>query len=170
MEYVNWIFRYLRGSARLVLAYEIGYSKSWYIVGYTYSDFVSDIDKRILVTGYTFTLNDNLVSWKSSLQDVMSLSTIEVEYIERTKAINEDLWLKRLVDRLEIYREIIRLMSDSQSAIYLTNSLVFHERTKCINLKFNFIRDVVSKGQVRLIKNKRQSSIYAYKDYHSLQV
>lgn len=43
-------------------------------------------------------------------------------------------------------------MSDSQSAIKLCKNLVFHERTKHINVRFHFIREVVSNGKVNLEK------------------
>lgn len=43
-------------------------------------------------------------------------------------------------------------MSNSQSAIELCKNLVFHERTKHIDVRFHFIREVVSSGKVNLEK------------------
>ena len=40
------------------------------------------------------------MSWKSSLQSVVALSTTEAEYIALTKAVKKALWLKGLVSRL----------------------------------------------------------------------
>ena len=44
------------------------------------------------------------------------------------------------------------LYSDSQSAIQLCKNPVFHDRTKQIDVRFHFIRDVVEKGEVLLQK------------------
>lgn len=41
-----------------------------------------------------FTVEDNVVSWKSQLQPVVALSTTEAEYIALTEAVKEAIWLK----------------------------------------------------------------------------
>ena len=47
------------------------------IIGYCDANFATDLDKRRSLTGYCFTLGGNLISWKSSLQHIVALSTIE---------------------------------------------------------------------------------------------
>ena len=46
----------------------------------------------------------------------------------------------------------ITLYSDSQSALHLSKNQMFHERTKHIDVRFHFIREVVSNGKVTLLK------------------
>ena len=43
-------------------------------------------------------------------------------------------------------------MSESQSALHLAKHQVFHARSKHINMKMHFVRDVVSQGGVMLEK------------------
>ncbi|WVZ64637.1 hypothetical protein U9M48_014131 [Paspalum notatum var. saurae] len=50
---VQWIFRYLRGTANACL--QFGNSKSG-LVGYVDSDYAGDLDKRRSLTGYVFTI------------------------------------------------------------------------------------------------------------------
>lgn len=51
------------------------------VMGFVDADFVHDITKRRSMIGYVFTLYGNVISWKSNLQVVVSLSKIEAEYI-----------------------------------------------------------------------------------------
>ena len=41
---------------------------------------------------------------------------------------------------------------DSSSAIHLCKSPAHHEKTKCIDIKFHFIRNEVSRGAVKMVK------------------
>ena len=46
----------------------------------------------------------------------------------------------------------INVYCDSQSALYLIKNVMFHERKKYIGIKFHFIRDIVAKGWLMLLK------------------
>ena len=61
------------------------------MVGYCDSDFAGNIDNRR--SGYVFTMYGAAVSWKSSLQSVVALSTIEAGYIALAAAVKESYWL-----------------------------------------------------------------------------
>jgi hypothetical protein len=41
---------------------------------------------------------------------------------------------------------------DSQSAIYLTKNQMFHERTKHINVKYHYVREVIADGRLKVPK------------------
>ena len=64
-----------------------------HVVGYCDSDYDGDLDKRRSTTGYVFTLAKAPVSWKSTLQLIMALSTTEAEYMAITEAVKEAIWL-----------------------------------------------------------------------------
>ena len=46
----------------------------------------------------------------------------------------------------------IDLFCDSQSAICLTKDQIFHERTKYIDVKYHYVRDVISQGKLKTCK------------------
>jgi hypothetical protein len=48
-----------------------------------------DKDSRRSTTGYVFTIGGTIISWISKLQKVVSLSTIEVEYVAATESSKE---------------------------------------------------------------------------------
>nr|XP_033509537.1 secreted RxLR effector protein 161-like [Nicotiana tomentosiformis] len=75
---------------------------SQYLVGYCDSDYEGDLDKRRSTTSYVFTFINTQVSWKSTLQSMVALSTTEAEYMAITEAVNETIWLQGLLKDLEI--------------------------------------------------------------------
>jgi ATP-binding cassette subfamily B (MDR/TAP) protein 1 len=114
---VQWIFRYLRGTADYCLKF--GRTEKG-LVGYVDSDFAGDLDRRRSLTGYVFAVGSCAVSWKAVLQPVVALSTTEAEYMAIAKACKELIWLKGLFAELCGVDSCINLFSDSQSAICLT--------------------------------------------------
>uniref|UniRef100_A0A3Q7I167 Reverse transcriptase Ty1/copia-type domain-containing protein n=1 Tax=Solanum lycopersicum TaxID=4081 RepID=A0A3Q7I167_SOLLC len=65
------------------------------VTGYSDSDYDGDVDTR-RSTGYVFTLGGSVVSWKTTLQPTVTLSTTEAEYMALTEAAKEGIWLKGL--------------------------------------------------------------------------
>lgn len=86
------------------------------------------------------------------MQDCVTQSTIEVEYVAASEACKAVVWLGRLVADLGIKVEMLELHCDSQSAIQLAKNLVFHAKTKHIDVKYHFIREVLEDKQLHLVK------------------
>ncbi|KAF2321259.1 hypothetical protein GH714_037815 [Hevea brasiliensis] len=61
------------------------------VIGYIDSDFVRDLDKRRFLTSYLFTLSGSVISWKTILQAIVALSTIEAEYMTLVETVKEAL-------------------------------------------------------------------------------
>ena len=80
------------------------------------------------------------------------MSTTEAEYIAASEACKEAIWLARLVGDLGISIEVPTLHCDSQSAIMLAKNPVFHAKTKHIEVKFHFIRDMLEDKSLHLVK------------------
>lgn len=62
--------------------------------GFVDADYASDLDKRRSPIGYLFSLFENVVNWKASLQHIVALSTTESKYVALTKAIKEAICLR----------------------------------------------------------------------------
>ncbi|KAH9679295.1 retrovirus-related pol polyprotein from transposon TNT 1-94-like protein [Citrus sinensis] len=121
-------------------------------VGYCDSNFAGDLDKRRSTTGYVFTLGGGPVSWRSILQSTIALSTTEAEYMAATKAVKEAIWLKGLLGDLGVIQENITVFCDNQSAIFLAKNQTYHTRTKHIDVKYHYVRDIIESGVVLLRK------------------
>ena len=99
-----------------------------------------------------FTAGGNPISWRSSLQKVVALSTTEAEYIALSDAVKEGVWLKRFAKELGFPQESVEIFCDSQSAIALSKNAVYHEKTKHVATKYYFICDLIDAGEVQVLK------------------
>ena len=81
----------------------------------------------------------------------MALSTAEAEYVALSAAAQEAVWLQQLSSDL-LNRNIreTTIFEDNQSAICLAKSQQVHGRTKHIEIKYHFIRDLVEAGRIKL--------------------
>ena len=83
---------------------------------------------------------------------MVALSSTEAEYVAATEAAKEALWLKGLLCELCVLQQDVIIYSDSQSAIHLSKNPMFHERSKHIQVKYHFIREMVAQGSFKLEK------------------
>ena len=116
------------------------------------SDFATNLDKRRSLTGYVFTISGCAVSWTATLQGVVPQSTTEAEYMAIVEAYKESVWLRGLFAELCGDDTCNNLFCDSQNAIYLTKDQMFHEKTKHIDVKYHYVRDVVAQGKLEVCK------------------
>ncbi|XP_055814255.1 uncharacterized protein LOC129883662 [Solanum dulcamara] len=91
-------------------------------------------------------------SWYSKKQDIVAQSTVEAEFIAATAAVNQALWLRKIMCRLNMEQtEGTEVFIDDQAAISTANNPVFHAKTKHFNIKLFFLRDVQKDGDVKLL-------------------
>ncbi|GJU84283.1 hypothetical protein Tco_1291829 [Tanacetum coccineum] len=122
------------------------------VTGFVDSDYAKDPDKGRSITGYTFLVQGCVVSWKATLQHVVALSTTEAEYMALTEAVKEAIWLRGLLEELGVELNTVAVNCDNQGAIHLSRNHVFHERTKHINVRYHFIREVLEAKTVKVLK------------------
>nr|GEX22067.1 hypothetical protein [Tanacetum cinerariifolium] len=93
-----------------------------------------------------------VMSWKATLQYVVALSTTEAEYMAFTKAVKEAIWLRGLLEELGVELNTVAVNCDHRGAIHLSRNHVFHERTKHINVRYHFIREVLEAKTDKVLK------------------
>jgi hypothetical protein len=92
-----------------------------------------------------------MISWFSTKQTNVALSTTEAEYMAACLACTKDVWLRKLLSGLfDIELDATSICCDNQSCIKLSVNLVFHDKSKHIGIKYHFIRDVVENRAVKL--------------------
>ncbi|KAK2969512.1 hypothetical protein RJ640_012331 [Escallonia rubra] len=107
-------------------------------------------------TGYIIFLGSLPVSWRAKKQTVVSRSSAKVEYRAMATTTSEIIWLKQLLQDLEVScTTIVSLFCDNRAAIHIAANHVFHERTKHIEIDCHFIRQHI---QSQTIATKSISS------------
>ena len=140
------VLRYLRGSCSLGLFYKRENEKG--LVGYSDSSYNVDPDDGRSTTGHIFYLNECPVSWCSTKQEIVALSSCEAEFMAATEAAKQAIWLQELLGEIVKDSEKAMIRIDNKSAIALTKNPVFHGRNKHIHKRFHFIRECVEEGLV----------------------
>ena len=104
------------------------------------------------MSGYVFFLGGAAVSWKSCKQTSVALSTAEAEYIALSGAFQEAMWFQQLItDVLNKRVQETTIFEDNQSTICLAKNQHMHGRTKHVDIKYHFIRDLVEAKRVKLV-------------------
>ncbi|KAG8474438.1 hypothetical protein CXB51_034087 [Gossypium anomalum] len=146
---VQWILRYLRDTTDVCL--QFGRTRDG-VIRYVDTDFAGNLDRRKSLTSYVFTIGGCAISWKATLQTTVALSTTEAEYMAITEACKEAIWLNGLFSELNEDLQISTVFCDSQSAIFLTKDQMFHERTKHIDVRYHFVRNIIACGDIVVSK------------------
>ena len=111
-------------------------------------------------TGYIFTLAGSAVSWKSTLQTTVALSTTEAELMGASDATREAIWLRHLLTTLGYDQSApTPILEDNQAVIKLSKNPENHKRTKHISTRHFFIRQRTATGEIQLIGCKTQDMI-----------
>ena len=91
-----------------------------------------------------------MISWFSSKQSSVSLSTSEAEYKTTCSTSCEAIWLQKLILGLfDLDLNTIVILCDNQSFIKMTKNPVFHDKSKHIEIRYFYIQDMVQKGAIK---------------------
>lgn len=89
--------------------------------------------------------------WKSKKQNVVARSSVEAGYRAIAKATTELIWMKLLLEEFGFpITDPMKLWCNNQAVIHIANNLVFHKRTKHIELDSHYIRDKVKDKVINL--------------------
>jgi len=145
---VTRILKYIKSSRGEGLLY--GHNDHTRVVCFTDVDWAWSPSDRRSTFGYCVSIGGNLISWKSK-KHVVARSSTEAEYRAMALAACELIWLKQLLKELQ-FGEVTQmtLMCDNQAALHISSNLVFHERTKHIEVDCHFFREKLHLETLRL--------------------
>jgi hypothetical protein len=104
------------------------------------------------LVAFMFSFGSAAVTWSSKKQSIVALSNTKAEYKGVAMATCEVAWLRKLLGDLGLHvdRHVV-IYCDNFSSIQLARNLVFHARTKDIEVHYHFVREKVLAGEIDLI-------------------
>lgn len=153
------IFRYLKGTADLGILYKKGANSS--LIGFSDSDYAGDLDDRKSTSGFVFMMGSGAISWSSKKQQIVTLSTTEAEFVAAASSSCQAIWLQRLLEVLHNQQQGPTLIHcDNVSAIKLSKNPVMHGKSKHIDVRYHFLRDLCKDGIIDLVfcKSEEQTA------------
>nr|GFB46290.1 putative ribonuclease H-like domain-containing protein [Tanacetum cinerariifolium] len=137
---VKKIFKYLKGQPNLGL---------WY--PRDSSDYAGSHDDKKSTTGGCQFLGRRLISWQCKKQTVVATSSTEAEYVAAASCCGQVLWIQNQMLDYGFNFMNTRIFIDNQSTICIVMNLVFHQRTKHIEIQHHFIRDAYEKNLIQVL-------------------
>lgn len=132
------------------------------LVAFADADWASSCDDRKSYTGYTFMLAGASVSWESRKQQTVALSSTEAEYMALTAASKEAVYMRNFLKELGfdgLVKTPTMLIGDNLSSHQLVKNPVYHSRSKHIDIRYHYIREVYTKKIIELKYSPTEENI-----------
>ncbi|XP_022893597.1 uncharacterized protein LOC111408063 [Olea europaea var. sylvestris] len=140
LEAVYKILRCLKGNPGKGLFFEKNNRRGVEI--FKDADWAGSTEDRSTTSYCTFVWG-NLVTW-SKKQKVVARSSTEAEFRTVAQGIYEGLWIKKLLEELNVKVELpIKLYCDNKAAINISLNPVQHDRAKHVEVDRHFIKEKV---------------------------
>ena len=149
------VLRYLKGTLNYSITYSNREAMSMKLVGFTDADYAGDIIDRHSVSGYIYLLYSGPITWNSTKQRCVATSTTESEYIALAEASKQAQWLRTLLRELQYPQYLgddlaVKIYSDNQACIAIAKDPISHSRTKHIDVRYHYIRELVTYNKVAI--------------------
>nr|GEV52305.1 hypothetical protein [Tanacetum cinerariifolium] len=101
--------------------------------------------------GYVCFLSGAAIAWSSKQQPIVTHSTTEAEFVAATTCACQVLWLRRMLVYIGLTQEEGTIVNcDNMSTIRLSKNSIMHNRSKHIDVRYYFLRDLVNDGAIEL--------------------
>ncbi|KXJ68033.1 hypothetical protein RP20_CCG006369 [Aedes albopictus] len=142
------MLRYLKGTKNLRLHLGGG---SEGLECFVDADWAGNESDRKSNSGQIIKFGGGVVSWATRKQNCVALSSTEAEFVALSEGCQEVLWMKKLLkDLAEDNSEPIVVWEDNQSCIKMVESDRIERRSKHIDTKHEFTKDLRQRGVIDL--------------------
>lgn len=144
------IVEYLHATAHLGLSYHTGSRVNIGIIVYADADYANEDTSRRLLSGGAILCGSSPVAWFSRTQKCITLSTIQAEYVAMGDGEKEALFVHGIMGFLSPGKKLngIRVLEDNEGAIALAENPVSSSKSKHIDVRHHFLRELVEKKMI----------------------
>ena len=98
--------------------------------------------------------------WKFRKQPTIALSTCEAEYVSLAAATQESLYVMQLLNNMDnkTYK-CTKILEDNHGIIAFSKNPVNRQRCKHIDIKHNFLREVLISGKIDIVYSQSEHVI-----------
>jgi hypothetical protein len=140
-----YIIQYLLSTRRYKLVYDG--SKSDGLQGFCDSDWAQDMNDRRSQVGYVYELAQGSIFWSSNKQKSVALSSTEAEYMALCECVKQAKWVKTMLKELGFNLDHVPIVCDNQGSIFLSSNPVTEKRSKHIDIRYHYIRELVQDSE-----------------------
>jgi hypothetical protein len=134
-------------------------NRKFELKGVSDSEYAGDRDTRISVYGYVVYFCGAPISWKSKAGKSVTLSSTEAEYYACSETAKELVFVNNLLKSMGInLNSPISLLVDNTGAIYLANNYTTGQRTKHIDIRAHFVRELIVDGIIKVVFVKSEDN------------
>ena len=125
-DVVYRFLRYLKGSLGKGLLF-IGHGHLQ-VEAFTDANWAESVVDRHSTSSYCTFVGGNLVTWRNKKQNVVAKSSAEAKFRSIALGICEVLWIRRLLEELEISSTLpMKLYCDNKAVILIAHNPVLHD-------------------------------------------
>ena len=102
---------------------------------------------RRSIHGFVIILDDNLIHWRTKISPMVCLSTTEAEFVAVAMTLKEVEWIHKILHELKVELRFTVIFTDNQGAIRVFESQTSTARTKHLDLRLQFTKQILQKKQ-----------------------
>ncbi|MBW0509435.1 hypothetical protein O181_049150 [Austropuccinia psidii MF-1] len=150
---VKHLLHYLKGTMLLVLVFFKPKDKNETpLAGWANADYANDKIDQKSISGYIITFLGNPICWWSKKKSVVAQSTTEAEFIAMNVCVKQ----LRLTSYLlaDIGLDMVKpvLYNENSGATTISKQASLNANTKHIEVRFQYVRDLVMKKQLNVVQ------------------
>jgi hypothetical protein len=124
------------------------------------SNYATDKEDRRSVSGGIHTVGGTIINWMSKTQASVTLSSTEAEYASLASGATQVKFVQQLLQEIADCTTPGIILEDNTGAIFLVKNQQVGSRTKHIDVRHHYIREMRERGQVEVmfVRSEKNSS------------
>ena len=147
---LNQIWKYLTYTWN----YDLFYASKNLIdpICYCDADWGNDFNTQKSITNYIHLFWHTAITWKSSLQKTVALSSTKVKYMKFKEAVKESMFLNMFFQSIPFLKKYNakQIWIDNESTRNLFKNPLFHKRIKHIDIQYYYVRECHTNGLINI--------------------